>query len=196
MKKQLTALLLGSILLTFSCKKEDKPKNEEPVNQRPYYANFSFAGKGYKIDYPEATAQYISSLEHSVGGIAIVRPLSTVDPSLEVTLRFDHHPTHEEVLALKGRTLPTALQDGITPRIYFEENYDLPRWTTYDTMDVAAYYIKIESVKWVKADTTIFNPVDVYEVKGSGRILLEEDTQRDVLQDLQFHMLLTRVKES
>ncbi len=190
-------LLLGGALLIFSCNKEDKHKNEDqPANLRPYYANFNFGNKDYKISYPEATAQYISSLEHSVGGIAVVRPLSTVDPSLEVTLRFDHHPTHEEVLSLTGKTLPTALKDGITPRIYFEENYDLPRWNTYDTMDVAAYYIKIESVKWIKADTTIFNPVDVYEVKGSGRILLEEDTQSSTLNDLQFNMLLTRVRES
>lgn len=194
--KKLTALLLGSALLTYSCSKEDKKNEDQPANQRPFYAHFNFSGKDYKITYPEVTAQYISSLEHSVGGIAVERPLSAADPSLEVTLRFDHHPTHEEVLALKGKTLPTALKDGITPRIYFEENYDLPRWNTYDTMNIATYYIKIESVKWIKADTTIFNPVDVYEVKGSGKVLLEEDTQKGVLNDLQFNMLLTRVKES
>jgi hypothetical protein len=56
------------------------------------------------------------------------------------------------------------------------------------------YNIKVNSVNYLKQDTTIFNVVDVYEVKGTCRALLSNGTKTLSLTDGEFFTVISRVK--
>jgi len=189
--KKTFLLLSACALFLFACKKD---KDNTPVTPaKPYAVNFTFNGTSYKFSGDTETAQYLSSYVNRVGGIMFndYTPL----PSVALSFYFDHHPTNEEVLGLAGQSI--SFDIDAAPRADVEFSPADPSEYTWYSADTSAsvYNIHINSVNFVKVDTTIFNVVDVYQVKGTCNATMVRMGEKAAFTDCSFNMLMSRVKE-
>lgn len=194
-KKTLLAATLACSLASCGSNDDNNVTPTNPTNPNPYYANFPFNGTTYNFSGTKAAAQYMSSFDQEVGGYMQNAP--NIIPSVGISVRYDHHPTHTEVMALGGQTL--SFDGASSPRARAEfspATASDPDWWSDDTTS-SAYSMHIESIAYVDVDTTIFNIVDVYEMKGSFSASMENLStgQLAPLSGCNFKLLVSRVKD-
>ncbi|KAA5534814.1 hypothetical protein F0919_09405 [Taibaiella lutea] len=171
MKKILlySGLALSMAAMVSGCKKDDDNNNPDPTPTNPYYFNFKANGTAY--NFSSATPQYISSDENVIGGFQETSFLTY--PSISLSFKYDHHPTESEVLSLAGNTYHF---DGSYPNPYMEFDGGSTNGSEqYYTSDTTTnnLSVKVNSISYVKTDTTIFNIVDVYVINGTCNAFLQ-----------------------
>ncbi len=186
--RQAIALLLLSCLF-FACKKDDEPVGPvTPAN--PYYFKFKLNGVSY--DFRSSLAQYISSDDYEAGGYQMQE--GQLYPSIGLSFRYDTTATDAQVLALAGKTIGFNGTNP-SPRITFDESINGNTLWSIDTAN-SAFNIKVSSVTYVKKDTTIFNIVDVYAIKGTCEAVVDNFGSGAVgtISNGEFNFLISRVR--
>jgi hypothetical protein len=166
MKKLLTLCLLALCIGAFSCKKSDSttPTNN-PSN--PYYFKFTLDGTSY--NFTSALPQYMSAYDDRAGGYQEVAPLAF--PMIGLAFDYDSAVTDAQVKALAGKTFYFNGKNP-KPSIEFDADATSGTWYSVDTSNTN-FNVKVTSVTYVKKDTTIFNPVLTYAIKGTCNAVLE-----------------------
>ncbi len=199
-KIQILFLTAASALLLFSgCGKKDDPEpnnnnnsnNNNPGALKPYFFNYNFDNKDYKINTGEE--QYMPFSENEVGGYVTEYVPGPED--IGISFRFDHHPTNQEVLDMAGVTYyyegynaPVKLEVSIRQSLNEESIYSI------DTLS-SIFYVKVNSVKYLK-EFESFYYVDVYEMTGTCTALMRKnDGTTALLKNGSFKMAVSRVKE-
>jgi hypothetical protein len=200
-------LLLSATLLSLlvSCTKNNTQPNNNGNNNSngngnnntstgTYTASFTFNGSTTKLGYNKDFAQLISSAENMVGGYATNSVNGIVPyPSLEVTFIFDQDKVSEaDFMALKGQTIRQNNTNGTYVRVSHDQDAN-NSWYADATAD-NSYAIQISDITYSHSVTTVFNDVDVYRVKGSGKALVEKDGSQKAVENISFDMLMSRVK--
>lgn len=113
---------------------------------------------------------------------------------------YDHHPTETEVLSLAGNTY---YFDGSFPKPHVEfDGGNTSGSEQYYTQDTTTnnLSVKVNSISYVRTDTTIFNIVDVYVINGTCTAFLSPyqtvSTHPFInITNGSFNFLISRVKE-
>lgn len=190
MKKLLLGLFSATVLFS-ACNADDDnnttvtPSN--PNNTNKYYFKFRLDGQQRTLSYP--IDQYMSSDPYAAGGYQGAR---TAGESIELAFRYSHLVTDADVRALAGRTLLFG-DTAVRPTLQYDSTISSDSYYAVDTNN-ATYHITVNSVNFLKQDTTIFNVVDVYEVKGTCRAVLSNGTKTLTLTDGDFFTVISRVK--
>ncbi|XZF15098.1 hypothetical protein ACTHGU_03105 [Chitinophagaceae bacterium MMS25-I14] len=191
MKKLLSLPVLAvcCMMMTASCKKNDSSNPSGPGNNNPYYFNFKLNGTAYNFSSP--LPQYISSDAQLAGGYQ--ESSTAFVPSIGLQFVFGHIVTDSDMTGLAGKTL---YFNGTGPGINLD--FDDAAGNTQYSVDTSntAYNVKISSVTYVGIDSTIFNKVAVYAIKGTCSAVLENGASNpmSVLTDGSFNFLVSRVK--
>lgn len=188
------ALCLSAVFV--SCSNDDD-NDPAPTPTNPYYFNFTLNGTVNNFASP-LHAQYVSSDPNVIGGYQEPKT-GGLFPSIRLSFNYDHHPTESEVLDLAGKTLHF---DDVSPEPYLEYSAnvdDSSQYWTADAPNTSNHYVKINSISYVRTDTTIFNIVDVYVINGTCNTLLRNVQNNTVHPDLSltdgnFNFLISRVK--
>jgi len=187
MKQFITLLLLSCLFV--ACKKDDEPAGPvTPTN--PYYFKFKLDGVSY--DFRSGLAQYISSDDYEAGGYQMQD--GQIYPSIGLSFRFDTTVSEAQLLALAGKTIPFN-NTNPRPRITFDESINANTQWSIDTSNTA-FNVKISSITYVKKDTSIFNIVDVYAIKGTCTAVVDDFGSGAVrtISEGAFNFLISRVK--
>lgn len=189
MKKLVYFLSLYIALGLASCKKEDDTViDPNPPYTNPYYFRFSLAGTAY--NFAQEQPQYLSSSEYGVGGFQNGNGLF---PSILLAFYYSHPVTDADVRALAGQTIYFN-DTSRNPELQFDQDASSISFSSIDTASTA-YSVKVNSVSFIKVDTTIFNIVDVYELRGKCNAVLSNGTEYRDLTDGEFTLLVSRVKQ-
>lgn len=182
-----TLLFLAFACLFIACnKKSDDPA---PANTNPYYFKLNLDGTDYNLT--STLPQYMSAFPEDAGGYQMAGQL--LYPSVGIRLTYDSAVSDAQVKALAGKTLYFN-QTNPRPSITFEANNTADELESVDTANTA-YNIKITSVTYLKKDTSVFNPIDVYVVKGTcSAILMDPSTKKkSALTGGDFNYIISRV---
>ena len=185
MKRIITFLALLSSLV--SCTKSDNttPNNN---NTNPYYFKFTLDGTPYNFTSP--AAQFVNNYDHSVSGYQTPGILSMY-PSVGIVMVFDSVATDADVKSMAGKTF---YYNGVnpSPSVFFGLNSSTNTFYSIDTPN-HNFNINISSVSYLRKDTTIFNVMDVYVVKGTCSAVLSDGVSKKTLTGGEFNYLISRV---
>jgi hypothetical protein len=197
-----TLFALSCCVLFAACsRKDDTPAppatttpgttNPPVTTANPYYFRFRVDGKSYNLTSP--LAQYLSSDERYAGGFMQSAPLTA--PSMMLEFRYDSAVNEKMMLSLAGKTF---YFDSNTPRVRlgFDSTYTTDTRHTVDTAN-RGFFVKVNSITYLKKDTTIFNPVAVYVINGSCKGIIRDDATKKYQQvtDGEFNFQISRVDD-
>lgn len=167
--------------------------NGNNTNAATYTANFTFNGSNVSLGYNKNFAQLVSSSSNLVGGFATNSVNGIVlNPALEITFVFQSSVTEADFLALKGQTIRQNNTSGTRVMVNYTPDAD-NTWYDNDAAD-NSYAVQISDITYSHSVTTVFNNVDVYRVKGTGRAQVDKDGQSKAIENINFDMLMSRVK--
>jgi len=189
-----TLLFLAVACLFIACNKGDDPapsNNNNNNNTNPYYFKFKLDGTDYNLT--SNLAQYMSAYPEDAGGYQMSGPLTY--PSVGIRLLYDSVVSDAQVKALAGKTLYFG-QTNPRLSMTFEANGSAEALESIDTANTS-YNIKVTSVTYLKKDTTIFNPIDAYVIKGTcSAILVDPATmKKSALTAGEFNYIISRVNK-
>lgn len=176
-----------------SCNKEDKKDSPAPTPESPYYFDFTLDGEHARFANPEGQYSYMLG---GVGGFQ--QPSATVHyPDIELSFIFGKQATDADVKALAGhryRFNSWDKNDETTVFMAYTSSFGSASWM--DTDDSSwNNYVQVDKVTFVKVDSVLGTPLDIYEVKGSCKTMMEDDQSTTTkLLEGTFNMLVSRVK--
>lgn len=185
--KKFLFILTSAIVLFSACNTDDDNTTVTPTPTNKYYFNFKLEGQQHSLSY--AIDQYLSSDPYRAGGY---QGAGTVGESIKFSFGYSSPVTDADIRALAGRTLLFG-DTAVRPRLQHDSSFTSDSYYSVDTSN-SAYNVTVNSVNYLKQDTTIFNVVDVYEVKGTCRALLSNGTKTLSLTDGDFFTVISRVK--
>jgi hypothetical protein len=191
-----TLLLIAVSCLFIACNKGDDPapannNNNNNTNTNPYYFKFKLDGTDYNLT--SDLAQYMSAYEEDAGGYQMAGPLTY--PSVGIRFMYDSTVTDAQIKALAGKTFYFD-QKTPSPQVTFSATPSGDEFASIDTANTA-YNVKVTSVTYLRKDTTIFNPVAAYVIKGTcSAILLDRTTNKKyALTAGDFNYIISRVNK-
>jgi hypothetical protein len=185
--QKLFLVLASAVLLFSACNRDDNNTNVNPTPTNKYYFNFKADGGSRSLSYP--IDQYLSSDPYRAGGY---QGAGTNGESIEMAFAYSNLVTDADIRALAGRTLLFS-DTAVRPSLQYDSSFTSDSYYSVDT-NSSIYNIKVNTVNYLKQDTTIFNVVDVYEIKGTCRALLSNGTKTLSLTDGDFFTVISRVK--
>lgn len=193
MKSPALFITLLITTLFFACTKDDNnPDPTDDPKTNPYYFKFDFDGTNKS--FSSGTPQYQSSSNNTVGGYQNTGVGSGNYIGLSFSVPFDDTITDSDVMGLKGRTI--YFDDSLmTPELVYSETLDADLYYSVDTPD-HNFYIKIDDVTFLKNDTTVFNPVKTYVIKGTCKAVMEQyftsPATEKILSNGEFNFIVSR----
>lgn len=198
--KKITLILSCFSLLLFACTTSETPSPSPTpgtpgtpggTTTYPYYANYTFNGVNYNLKIHDGNAQFSPDF-YAIGGWQI--HYASKDPALKVAIYFDHEPTHEDVMALAGRTFSTDRNEPEHVNLTVNTTWLGDDWFSTDT--TSGNFLTVDSVGYVREGQYLFAPVDAYVITGTcaARMSNWGTGATAELQNCNFRMLLARVK--
>lgn len=155
-KRLFAGIMLLGILFS-GCKKDDKVEDTNI-----YYFNFKADGEAFA--YNSTTPRYESDDANLVGGVQSVDGVPY--PAIGLGVLFNHNPDNDEIATLAGKTL---YFDGSFPKpvvMFYPDIATNTHYTSIDTLD-ADFNVKINSISYLRTDSTEDNAIDVFIAKGT-----------------------------
>ncbi len=168
MKRYLLFMLSAALCLNACKKDETKPTPTTPVS--PYYFNFNYDGKDYKLNAD--IRQFMSFRENEAGGYQVADWNLAPAAGLRLTWPFGHKVTAADMEGLVGKTLYFN-DTAVHPEISFNEFLQQDEWTSIDTAD-KNYSVTINSMTYLSRDTLIGYISRIYVVKGTCNAVLTQ----------------------
>lgn len=178
-------------LFIISCNKDNTTPSNSTTSKSQYYFKFNFEGQNYNFDADNP--QYMSLSTSEFGGFQ-TDGASLASSSAGISFFWQNKDTITEtdVMSLVGKTIYFD-DTTIRAELYFNNNANGDYWYTVDTSD-RNFSITVNSITYLKKDTTYFAPVNVYVLKGTcnGLMYLNSNyTRQEVLSNGEFNFLVS-----
>jgi hypothetical protein len=135
----------------------------------------------------------MSAYPEDAGGYQMAGPLTY--PSVGIRFMYDSAVSDAQVKALAGKTI-FFNQTNPKPKITFGTNPSVDDLESVDTTNTA-FNIKVTSVTFLKKDTTVFNAVDAYMIKGTCSAILKDPATKKMstMSNGEFNYIISRVNK-
>jgi len=177
--KQLTLLSFLGLLLMGACTKSKSPtptpSGPGTTTSSPYYFDFTVGSAVHNINTNFPQYMVLLGME-GLGGYEVSNMTTTI-PSVGLGFRWWNKDTVREsdVMSLVGRTIYFD-DTAINVQINYDSTLAMYReWYSVDTSD-HDFYVKVNSITFLKNDTTLSTPVRVYEITGSCSAIIRDQT--------------------
>lgn len=179
MKNRILTSTVALAALFSACKKDNTtttPTNSNTNNNSsPYYFKFNFDDTAYNLNanFP----QYMVLNYDIVGGYQVDKANFYHSVGLSFQWPAGHTITDSDVKGLAGKTfyfVDQATDSTIRPMLEYDRDLQSGSWFEYDTSNVN-YYVKVTDVTFLKKDTSLGHPLDVYVISGTCRSILEQN---------------------
>jgi hypothetical protein len=191
MKRLLSICMLAAAGLFWTACNQDDDNDVTPQPSTPgYYFKFKLDGRQINLTLAEYIPQLLSMDENRIGGFKLGEG---VGHSMMLAVNYTHPVSNAEVLALAGKTLyfnDTAAR----PELVYDSSATASSFESIQTTN-PSYNLQFTSVTYLRQDSTVFNPLDVYEVKGTCSGILSDGSVQKTLTNGEFFMLISRVRQ-
>jgi hypothetical protein len=171
MKNLSLALLAALTLFSVGCKKDNSTTNNNNNNTptNPYYFTFTFNDTAYTYNYNQP--EYMALYANEAGGFQCAN--ASLSPSAGVGFYWKKKDTVTEadLMALVGKTLYFN-DTTVGLSVSYERNGNIAEWDAMDTANTN-YYVKVDSITYLKNDQELSAKVRTYIMKGSCNALLQ-----------------------